>query len=95
MKRIKSVNGYTIYLANEHDEEMRNNITSGYYYIYPSSDIKEYGLVMIGDEPTMKLGTLEQAIDWCSNDDYAIAKQSLESKSTFVTFDDIEKEQKN
>ena len=39
MKRIKSVNGYTIYQATARDEN-RHNVTAEYFYLYFSSDIR-------------------------------------------------------
>lgn len=43
MKKIKALNGYTIYQATKRDEN-KYNVTEGYFYIYFSSDIRDYGL---------------------------------------------------
>ena len=85
MKRIKAVNGYTIMQATERDKER----TPGEYYIYFSSDLRDFGLAY--SEPEFEVSNLQEALDFCNGSNYAKAKEILESKYTCVCFDDIEK----
>lgn len=87
MKRIKSINGYTIYQATERDEQ-KYNVTADTYYIYFSSDIRDYGLSY--SEPDWEADTIENALDWCTSSNYAIAKEIAEANTTAATFEEIE-----
>ena len=61
MKRIKSLNGYTIYLCVS---ERKPNTAIGEYYIFLSSDIKDYGVTHADIE--WNTTSLEEAIEWCN-----------------------------
>lgn len=86
MKRIKAMNGYTIYLATARDVE-RYNVTADTYYIYFSSDIRDYGLAY--SDPDWEADTLETALEWCNSSNYAIAKEIVEARTTAATFEEI------
>jgi hypothetical protein len=91
MKRIKAINGYTIYQASARDVE-RYNYTEGTYYIFFSSDIRDYGLAM--SYPEWEDDNLECAIEWCSGTNYAIAREIVESRTTWATLEEIEEIEK-
>lgn len=91
MKRVKALNGYTIYLANERDERKYHMVYANNYYVYFSSDVREYGLT--NSDYEFECGTLEEAIENCGGN-YAIAKEICESGHTCVTFEEIEEVEK-
>ena len=91
MKRVKALNGYTIYLANERDEKKYTGIEAGNYYIYFSSDVRDYGIAY--SYPEFECSCLEEAIENCGGN-YAIAKEICESDHTCVTFEEIEEVEK-
>jgi len=70
MKRIKSINGYTIYQATARDVT-RHNVEEGYFYLYFSSDIRAYGLAYSYIE--MEAGSLEEAEAIATGSNYAAA----------------------
>lgn len=91
MKRVKSLNGYTIYLANERDEKKYTGIEAGNFYVYFSSDIRDFGIA--NSYPEFECGNLKEAIENCGGN-YAIAKEICESDHTCVTFEEIEEIEK-
>lgn len=91
MKRIKSVNGYTIYQATARDEA-RHNVEAGYFYLYFSSDIREYGLAYSYIE--MEAGSLEEAEALATGSNYAAAREYVEANSTAATYEEIEEIEK-
>lgn len=65
MKRIKAMNGYTIYELTQRDINNEFfNATAGNYNIYLSSDIREYGLTNSTPEYE-DIETLEEAVEIC------------------------------
>lgn len=86
MKRIKALNGYTIMKATERDEA-RYNVTAGRYYIYFSSDLRDYGLS--NSDPDWEEDSLEIALEWCTSNNYATAKEIVEAITTAATFEEI------
>lgn len=87
MKRIKSINGYTIYQATARDVT-RHNVEEGYFYLYFSSDIRAYGLAYSYIE--MEAGSLEEAEAFATGTNYAIAREYVEAETTAATHDEIE-----
>jgi hypothetical protein len=87
MKRIKAINGYTIYEATEKDTR-KYNVEAGCFYIYFSSDIREYGLS--NSYWDFEAGNIQEAIDWCSCCNYATAKEMVEATTTAASFEEIE-----
>ena len=79
MKRIKSINGYTIYQATARDVT-RHNVEEGYFYLYFSSDIREYGLAYSYIE--MEAGSLEEAEEFATGSNYAAAREYVEAETT-------------
>lgn len=88
MKRIKSINGYSIYQAVTKRDEENYNCQIGNYNIYFSSDIRDYGL-SYSDPNWDDIDSLEIAMELC-DDNYARAKEIAEAASTCVTFEEIE-----
>lgn len=88
MKRIKAINGYTIYEATKKDVE-KYNVLEGYFYIYFSSDIRDYGLN--NSYFDWEAGSIEEAVNWCSGNNYAIAREIVEAGTTCATFEEIER----
>jgi len=86
MKRVKAVNGYTIYLATARDVD-KYNVTEGTFYIYFSSDVRDYGLS--NSDPDWEADTLETALEWCNSSNYALAKEIVEARTTAATFEEI------
>lgn len=89
MKRIKAINGYTIYEITERDAKHDASKTAGEYEIYFSSDIRDYGLSNSYPEFD-SIDSLNVAIELCSGNT-AIAKEICENISTCVDFADVEK----
>ena len=86
MKRIKAINGYTIYQATTRDEK-KYNVEAGYFYLYFSSDVRDYGISCC--DPDYEAGSLEEAISFASGTNYAIAKEYVEESTTAATYDEI------
>ena len=91
MKRIKALNGYTIYQATKRDEN-KHNVTEGYFYIYFSSDIRDYGLTNTYYD--FEVGSIEEAEDFCNGSNYAKAKEIVEKTTTCATYEEIEEVEK-
>lgn len=87
MKRIKAINGYTIYQATTKRDEENYNCAVGNYNVYFSSDIKDYGISNSYAE-FEDVDTLETAEEYCGGN-YAIAKEYVESKTTAASFEEI------
>lgn len=87
MKRIKSINGYTIYEANARDAARDNSVEAGYFYIYFSSDIRAYGRAYSYVE--MEAGSLEEAIAFCTGSNYAAAMEYVEASTTAASHEEI------
>lgn len=86
MKRIKSVNGYTIYQATARDVT-RHNVEEGYFYLYFSSDIREYGLAFSYIE--FEAGSLEEAEAIATGTNYAAAREYVEASTTAATYEEV------
>lgn len=86
MKKIKSVNGYSIYEATKRDEN-KYNVTEGCFYIYFSSDIRDYGLQ--NSDYDFEAGSVQEAEDFCNGSNYAIAKEIVEERTTAATYEEI------
>lgn len=91
MKKIKALNGYTIYEATKRDEN-KYNVEAGTFYIYFSSDVREYGLQ--NSDYDWEAGTIEEAEDFCNGTNYARAKEIVEETTTYATYEEIEKVEK-
>ena len=87
MKRIKSINGYTIYQATARDAA-RDNVEEGYFYLYFSSDIREYGRAYSYIE--YEAGSLEEAVALATGTNYAVAREYVEANTTAADYEDIE-----
>lgn len=92
MKRIKSINGYTIYQAVSKRDQENYNCTIGNYNIYFSSDIRDFGISYSYAE-FEDIDTLENAIEFCDSN-FAKAREYCENKSTCVSFEEIEEIEK-
>lgn len=87
MQRIKSVNGYTIYKATARDAA-RENVEEGYFYLYFSSDIRDYGRAYSYIE--YEAGSLEEAEALATGTNYALAREYVEANTTAATYKEIE-----
>lgn len=87
MKRIKSINGYTIYQATARDVA-KYNVDEGYFYLYFSSDIRDYGLSMCDYD--MEAGSIEEAEAFANGTNFAIAKEIVEETTTAASFEEIQ-----
>ena len=80
MKRICSVNGYTIYGATSARDEANYNCHVGSYNIYLSSDIRDYGLSYSYPEYE-DIDSLSVAKAMCDASKYAVASDLAEEIS--------------
>lgn len=87
MKKVMAINGYTIYEATTRDEK-KYNVISGEFYLYFSSDIRDFGLLY--SEWEYEAGTIEEAEELANGSNYAIAKEIIENQNTFASFEEIE-----
>lgn len=88
MKRIKSVNGYTIYQATQRDENNDPSLTADYFYLYFSSDIRAYGRAYSYIE--YEAGSLEEAVSLATGSNYAAAREYVEANTTAADYEEIE-----
>lgn len=87
MKRVKSINGYTIYaVVTERDAE-KYCAPIGSHLVYFSSDLREYGLSCSYAEWDAE--TLEEAEEFCLGSKYAIAKEIVEEHTTAASYEEI------
>lgn len=86
MKRIKAVNGYTIYQASARDVS-KYNVEEGYFYLYFSSDIRDYGLSNCDWD--WEAGSIEEAEAFATGTNYAVAKEIVEETTTAASFEEI------
>lgn len=84
MKRIKALNGYTIYQTTSRDKEY----TPGEYVVYCSSDVREFGREYSYPEYE-GIDSLEIAEELCVNDQFARAKEIVERTTTAATYEEI------
>ena len=91
MKKIKALNGYTIYEATKRDEN-KYNVEEGYFYIYFSSDIRDYGIS--NSEWDFEAGSIKEAEAICNGSNYARAKEIVEATTTAATYEEIEEVEK-
>lgn len=91
MKRIQSINGYTIMEATRRDVD-RYNMEEGVFYIFFSSDLRDYGLG--NSYPEWECDSVEVAREWCSGTNYAVAREIAENSSTAASFEEIERIEK-
>lgn len=87
MKRIKSINGYTIYQANARDAAQDSSIEAGYFYLYFSSDIRDYGRAYSYVE--LEAGSLEEAEELATGSNYAAAREYVEANTTAATYEEV------
>lgn len=91
MKKAKAQNGYTVYEATEKDVE-KYGVEAGRFYVYFSSDIKDYGIA--NSYPEFEgLDTLEEALAYCAGN-YAKAREIVERRTTCITFEEVEEVEK-
>ena len=88
MKKIKAINGYTIYQATSARDLENYGCEINNYNIYFSSDIRDYGLTMSTAEfENIELLAICEGL--CDNN-YAKARELAENESTAVSFERIE-----
>jgi hypothetical protein len=72
MKRIKSINGYTIYQSLTARDEENYGCQIGNYNIYQSADIRDYGLSYSYTEYD-NIDSLSTCIELCEGSNFAVA----------------------
>ena len=87
MKKIKAINGYTIYQATDRDVS-KYNVEADYFYLYFSSDIRDYGLSNC--EWDWEAGSIEEAEAFATGTNYATAKEMVEATTTAASFEEIQ-----
>lgn len=86
MKRIKGINGYTIFQAGPRDAS-KNGFEPGRFYVYFSGDVRDYGL--LNSTPEFEdCGSIEEAEAHCTGN-FAIAKEIVEAQTTAAGMDEI------
>lgn len=86
MKRIKGINGYTIFQAGPRDVSKRG-FTAGSFYVYFSSDVRDFGL--LNSTPEFEdCGSIEEAEAHCTGN-FAIAKEIVEGRTTAAGMEEI------
>ena len=86
MKRIKGINGYTIFQVGPRDTS-KYGFEPGRFYVYFSSDVRDYGL--LNSTPEFEdCGSIEEAEAHCT-DNFAIAKEIVEAQTTAAGMDEI------
>lgn len=86
MKRIKSINGYTIFQAGPRDAS-KYGFEPGGFYVYCSSDVRDYGL--LNSTPEFEdCASIEEAAAHCAGN-FAIAKELVEAQTTAASMDEI------
>jgi hypothetical protein len=91
MKRIEALNGYTIMQATARDVN-KYNVEEGMFYIYFSSDLRDYGLAF--SYADWECDSLEVAREWCSGTNFALAREIVEASTTAASFEEIERVEK-
>ena len=86
MNRIKSLNGYTIFQAGPRDVK-KYGFTEGDFYVYFSSDVRDFGIVNSLPE-FESCGSLEEAVANCAGN-FAIAKEIVEGRTTAASMEEI------
>lgn len=86
MKRIKGINGYTIFQAGPRDVS-KYGFVAGSFYVYFSSDVRDFGL--LNSTPEFEdCGSIEEAEAHCTGN-FAIAKELVETQTTAAGMDEI------
>lgn len=80
MKRIKAINGYTIYQATAQRDADNYNCEIGEYSIYLSTDIRDFGLANSYPEYD-RVDSLSAAVAMCNGSCYAVAVELAEELS--------------
>ena len=93
MKRVKAMNGYTIYESTARDVKRGDAVDVGEFYLYFSRDIREYGREF-SDAEWGPCGTLKEAEEWASGETTIytpVALEAVANVSTCIDFADVEK----
>ena len=89
MKRIKAINGYTIFELTQRDVDNNfYNATAGNYNIYLSSDIRDYGVSNSTPEYE-DIETLKEALEICDGST-ATALEIIDNSDYDYTIENIE-----
>ncbi len=92
MKKVKAMNGYTIYQSTSERDHENYSCNVGNFNIYFSSDIRDYGLKMSYAE-FEDIESLEICEQLCNNN-YAVAREIAEEESTCISFERVEEIEK-
>ena len=86
MKKVKSLNGYSIFEASPRDVD-KYGYKAGGFYVFFSSDIRDFGIANSSPEYD-GLDTLEAA-EACCLGNYAKAREIVEGRTTAAGFEEI------
>ena len=86
MKKVKSLNGYSIFEAGPRDVD-KYGYEAGSFYVFFSSDIRDFGIANSSPEYD-GLDTLEAA-EACCLGNYAKAREIVEGRTTAASFEEI------
>ena len=86
MKKVKSLNGYSIFEASPRDVD-KYGYKAGSFYVFFSSDIRDFGIANSSPEYD-GLDTLEAA-EACCLGNYAKAREIVEGRTTAASFEEI------
>lgn len=86
MKKVKSLNGYSIFEAGPRDVD-KYGYEAGSFYVFFSSDIRDFGIANSSPEYD-GLDTLEAA-EACCLGNYAKAREIVEGSTTAASFEEI------
>lgn len=91
MKKVKSLNGYSIFEAGPRDVD-KYGYEAGAFYVFFSSDIRDFGVS--NSYPEYEgLDTFEAA-EACCLGNYAKAREIVENRATAANFEEIEEVEK-
>ena len=86
MKKVKSLNGYSIFEAGPRDVD-KYGYEAGSFFVFFSSDIRDFGIANSSPEYD-GLDTLEAA-EACCLGNYAKAREIVEGSTTAASFEEI------
>lgn len=87
MKKIKCMNGYTIFETTKRDE--KDGYTAGEFFVYMSSDIREFGREYSYPE-FEGCGTLAEAVENIADDYTARAVEIVGRRYTAIDWEEVE-----
>lgn len=91
MKKVKSLNGYSIFEAGPRDVD-KYGYEAGAFYVFFSSDIRDFGVS--NSYPEYEGLDSFEAAEACCLGNYAKAREIVENRATAANFEEIEEVEK-